>query len=83
MPKFGNIKSYNREKGAGTIIPEEGGDALPFKKADLQQQAHMPAADQRYSYETAEVDGGHKRAVDLQQQAQEMPKQEQSRNQQG
>ncbi|WP_338242500.1 cold-shock protein [Aurantiacibacter hainanensis] len=83
MPQFGNIKSYNTEKGAGTIIPEEGGDALPFKKADLQQQAQTPSLDERYSYETVEVDGGNKRAVDLQQQGEESSQQERAPTQQG
>lgn len=83
MANFGNIKSYNQEKGAGTIIPENGGDALPFKKADLQQEAELPQIDQRYSYETAEVDGGHKRATDLRQQDDESAVQEQARKQMG
>ena len=83
MANFGNIKSYNQDKGTGTITPEKGGDALPFKKADLQEEAQAPQVDQRFSYETAEVDGGHKRAVNLQEQAGESSQQEQAQNQQG
>ena len=84
MTHFGKIKSYDDGKGTGTITPEKGGDALPFKKADLQQQAQQPMVDQRYGYETAEVDGGKKRAVNLQQQQGDNDMQkDQARKQQG
>lgn len=84
MGHMGQIKSYDAGKGAGTIMPEKGGNALPFKKADLQQQAQEPKVDDRYEYETSEVDGGHKRAVNLQQQQGESDvKKEQSGKQQG
>ena len=83
MGHMGQIKSYDANKGAGTIMPEKGGNALPFKKADLQQQAQEPKVDDRYEYETSEVDGGHKRAVNLQQQGEEAAKQDQASKQQG
>lgn len=83
MANFGKIKSYDEQKGAGTIMPEKGGNALPFKKADLQQEAALPKVDQRFSYETSEVNGGHKSAVNLQQQAGENAQQEQASKQQG
>ena len=82
MTHYGKIKSYDSGKGSGTITPERGGDALPFKKADLQQQAQEPKVDQRYGYDTSEVDGGDKRAINLQPQ-QADPQQEQARAQQG
>ena len=82
MTHFGTIKSYDSNKGAGTISPEKGGDALPFRKKDLQQQAQEPEVDQRYGFETSEVDGGKKRAVNLQQGDGDRQK-EQARNQQG
>ena len=66
MPHSGKIKSYDDAAGTGTITPEKGGDALSFKKTDLQQQGQTPKVDQHYHYETSEVDGGHKRAVNLQ-----------------
>ena len=44
------------------------GDALRFKKADLQQEGQVPKVDERFSYDTSEVDGGKKSAVNLQQQ---------------
>ena len=66
MAHFGKIKSYDSSSGTGSITPENGGDALRFKKADLQQEAEVPKVDQRFSYETSEVDGGKKTAVNLQ-----------------
>lgn len=68
MTHFGKIQSYNSSEGSGTITPGKGGDALPFRKSDLQQQAQEPKVDQRYGYETSEIDGGNKRAVNLQHQ---------------
>ncbi|QUL39133.1 cold-shock protein [Erythrobacter sp. JK5] len=84
MTHFGKIKSYDSNKGVGTITPEKGGDALPFGKSDLQQQAQEPKVEQRYGYETSEVDGGKKRAVNLQhQQGDGRSQKEQARQQQG
>lgn len=68
MTHYGKIKSYDSSSGTGSITPENGGDALRFKKKDLQQEGQMPKVDQRYSYDTSEVDGGRKSAVNLQQQ---------------
>ncbi|AWW75651.1 hypothetical protein CD351_14545 [Erythrobacter sp. KY5] len=68
MAHFGKIKSYDSSMGAGSITAENGGDVLRFKKADLQQEGQVPKVDQRYSYETKEVDGGKKSAVNLQHQ---------------
>jgi CspA family cold shock protein len=66
MTHYGKIKSYDTGKGAGMITPDKGGDALPFNKSDLQQQAEVPKADQRYGYETKQVDGGKAHAINLQ-----------------
>ncbi|MBV7266426.1 cold-shock protein [Erythrobacter ani] len=66
MTHYGKIKSYDSSSGTGAITPEKGGDVLRFKKADLQQEGQMPKVDQRFSYETSEVDGGKKHAVNLQ-----------------
>ncbi|MFN4113964.1 MAG: cold-shock protein [Sphingomonadaceae bacterium] len=70
MTNFGKITSYDADKGSGTITPEKGGEALHFKKADLQQQAEEPKADQRYGYETQAGEGGKHRAVKLSSQPQ-------------
>ena len=84
MTHFGKIKSYDSSAGTGAITPEKGGDALRFKKADLQQEGQMPKVDQRFSYETSEVDGGKKHAVNLQHQQGDGKKQnEQAAKQQG
>lgn len=66
MAHYGKIKSYDTTKGAGMITPDKGGDALPFNKADLQQQAEVPRADQRYGYETKQGEGGKSHAINLQ-----------------
>lgn len=66
MTHYGKIKSYDSSVGTGSISPEEGGEVLRFKKADLQQDDQVPKVDQRFGYETSEVDGGKKHAVKLQ-----------------
>ena len=66
MTHYGKIKSYDRDQGAGLITPESGGDALSFAKADLQQQGQEPRVDQRYGYQTKQVDGSKAFAVNLQ-----------------
>ena len=84
MTHYGKIKSYDSSSGTGSIIPEEGGEALRFKKSDLQQEGQVPKVDQRFSYQTSQVNGGRKSAVNLQQQQGEGQSQmEQARNQQG
>ena len=66
MAYTGKIKSYDTAKGNGMITPEKGGDALPFNKADLQQQAQEPRSGESYSYETRQINGGKVHATDLQ-----------------
>jgi CspA family cold shock protein len=66
MTHYGKIKSYDVNKGAGTIVPDKGGEALSFNKSDLQQQAQEPRANQRYGYDTRQVDGGKAHAINLQ-----------------
>lgn len=83
MTYYGKIKSYDSSMGTGSITPEGGGDALRFKKADLQQEGQVPRVDQRFSYETSEVDGGKKSAVNLHQQGDNQSQKEQASAQQG
>lgn len=83
MTDFGTIKSYDSGKGHGTIVPEQGGDALSFRKADLQQQAQEPKQDQRYGYDVKEADNGKRFAINLHQQGKADIRQEQARAQQG
>ncbi len=66
MTHYGKIQSYDVAKGAGKIAPEKGGDALAFNKSDLQQQAQEPRVDQRYGYDTRQIDGGKAHATNLQ-----------------
>jgi CspA family cold shock protein len=66
MTNYGKIKSYDSGKGRGIIVPEHGGDALEFVKADLQQQAAEPNAGQRFGYDTRQVSGGTPQATNLQ-----------------
>lgn len=66
MTDYGKIKSYDSSKGRGSIMPEKGGEALDFVKADLQQQAAEPKAGQRFGYETRQVEGGAVQATNLQ-----------------
>ncbi len=65
MTHYGKIKSYDSNKSSGMITPEKGGDALPFGRSDLQEQAKEPKVDQRFGYETKQVDGGKAHAVSL------------------
>lgn len=91
MTEYGTIRSYDTARGTGTISPEQGGDVLPFRKADMRQQGQEPRQDQRFSYITQSGDGGHRRAVNLQAQQDELSGQEraerihreQARNQAG
>lgn len=80
MTHFGKIKSYDTGKGTGTITPEAGGKPLAFAKADLQQEGEEPKVDQRFGYETAQMNGGEARAVNLQMQ---QGQREQAEKQQG
>jgi len=82
MTCYGKIKSYDSNAGTVSITAKKGGDVLRFKKSDLQQEAEMPKVDQRFGYETSEVDGGKKRAVNLQHQQGDIQK-EQAGAQQG
>lgn len=66
MTQYGKIKSYDSNKGSGTITPERGGETIAFVKADLQQQAREPKVDQRFGYETRQMGSEKPHAVNLQ-----------------
>lgn len=83
MAYFGIIQSYDSGAGAGTISPDQGGNSLPFGKSDLQQESQRPLVDDRYSFETVEVNGREKRATSLRQISSAQIRQEQARAQQG
>jgi CspA family cold shock protein len=65
MPFFGRIIAYDSDGEIGTIAPEGGGTPLPFRKSDLETGMRAPRIDQRFGYETSEINGGGKRAVFL------------------
>ncbi|OCC25670.1 hypothetical protein MB02_01250 [Croceicoccus estronivorus] len=92
MTDFGNIKSYDTGRGKGTITPEQGGDALPFRRSDLQQKTGEPKLDQRYGYDVENTENGKRYAVNLKAQGEAQSQQapdsletlkEQARNQHG
>ena len=92
MTDFGTIKSYDNGNGKGTIVPEKGGDALPFRKSDLQQEGQEPKQNQRYGYDVKNADNGKRYAINLQAQGEAQTQQapggaetlqEQARSQQG
>lgn len=85
MTLFGKIKSYDSGTGTGLIDPDEGGDLLPFGRKDLQQQSQQPSVDQRYGFDTSEVNGRNRRAISLQPQRGDSPgiQERQARAQQG
>ncbi|QKG71949.1 S1 domain-containing protein [Erythrobacter mangrovi] len=80
MSHYGNIKSYDANKGRGMISPEKGGEPIAFVKADLQQEAAEPKQGQRFGYETRQVDGAKPEAFNLQPQ---QGQREQASQQQG
>lgn len=65
MTHYGKVKSFDQSAGTGFIIPEKGGDALPFRKADMQKQNWEPQTEQRLGYETEKNNSGEARAVKL------------------
>jgi CspA family cold shock protein len=83
MTDFGTIKSYDTGNGTGTINPERGGDALPFRKSALQQQGQEPAQDQRYGYDVASSNSGKRYAINMNVQAGPETLQEQASQQRG
>ena len=83
MTDYGKIASYDSSKGSGTIKPESGGDALPFRKSSLQQQAQEPKQDQRFGFDVKSADNGKRYADNLQQQGDGESRQDQASNQPG
>ena len=58
MKYFGTVKSFNEEKGQGSITPETGGEELRFERSAISWDPKTsPKEGQRLSYELAEKDG--------------------------
>lgn len=83
MTRFGHIKNYDSANGSGAISPDSGGDALPFKRSDLQQQGDRPGVNQLYAYETCKLSDGSKCAVNLRRPDPAQIQMEQARAQRG
>ncbi|WFL76564.1 cold-shock protein [Altererythrobacter arenosus] len=84
MTYFGTIKSYDSDKGTGTIIAEKAGDQLGFRKSDLQQEAQAPKQNDRYGYDVKEAKDGKRYAVNLApKQAESQSQREQAQKQSG
>ena len=67
MPYCGTIRTFDEVKDTGTILPDTGGEPIPFRLCAIQSGGAVPLPNQRYSYETFQVNGGMTRAVDLRQ----------------
>ena len=65
MSKFGIIETFESSNGLGSILPEGGGDALPFRRRDLETQIPAPQVGERFGFCTSEVNGRNRRAIDL------------------
>lgn len=84
MTNFGKIKSYQIDKGTGTITPEKGGGEPSFRKSDLQQEGQVPQQNDRYGSDIKEAGNGRRYAKNLVAQLGEPSVQEeQARAQQG
>ena len=65
MSKFGIIETFDTSNGLRSIVPEEGGSALPFRRRDLETQIPSPQVGDRFGFCTSEVNGRNRRAIDL------------------
>lgn len=66
MKHFGTVKSFDSEKGIGTIKPETTGEDLQFERSAISWgRENPPTAGQRLSYDVETKDRAV-RAVNLQ-----------------
>jgi cold shock CspA family protein len=66
MKYFGTVKSFDADKGLGTIKPETAGEELTFERSAISWgKESPPTAGQRLSYDI-ETKDRHVRAVNLQ-----------------
>ena len=69
MTQYGKITHFDQQSGTGMIAPQDGSEALPFHRNDLQQQqGDEPRSDQVYAFETRGDANGLPVAVNLQMQ---------------
>jgi CspA family cold shock protein len=66
MKYFGTVKSFDSEKGLGTIKPETSGEELTFERSAISWgKENPPTPGQRLSYDV-ETKDRQARAVNLQ-----------------
>ena len=64
---FGIVKSFDKAKGFGSIVPETGGAPLRFESSAVRwQRSDSPRAEMRLTYELGACPAGEPRAVNLQ-----------------
>jgi CspA family cold shock protein len=65
MSEYGKIANYDTATGKGFILPEKGGEQLPFVQGELDQAAKLPLEKDRYAYEMGKDTAGESCAVKL------------------
>ncbi len=67
MKYFGTVKSFDTDKGLGSLKPETGGDDLYFERSAIKfDMPSVPSVGQRLSYELENDKRGKSSAVNLQ-----------------
>ena len=57
MKYFGTVKSFDTDKGRGSLRPETGGDELPFERSAISWDAPKAlTVGQRLSYDKGTLD---------------------------
>ena len=65
MKHFGTVKSFDTDKGAGSIKPETGGEALSFERSAMSWSGKPPIEGQRLSYDLGTTKDSKPCAVNL------------------
>jgi len=62
---YGTIKTYDENRGRGSIAPEGGGEILRFGRGDVPLKGEQPRERERFSYEIGRDAVGKNCAVKL------------------
>jgi cold shock protein len=67
MTHYGKISNYDTTTGAGFIMPDKGGDRVPFARDGLKEQgqAQAPHEQDRFAYDLGKDTAGESCAVNL------------------
>jgi hypothetical protein len=66
MIRYGIVTTYDRNRGAGVLTPENGSAAIVFSTGDQPGASSQPRLFQRYRYDlSVPRDGGQLRAINL------------------